>query len=139
MAKKSGAGRAKITIDWKVVEKYLVAGCTGEQVAAALGIHADTLYNRCQEVKKKTFSDYSAEKRQKGNTLLHAKQFQSALGGNITMQIWLGKQRLGQEENPNKKLPGFDEKVGRVFDFLLNVSDERSFGRALPKKEEKDG
>ena len=45
------------------------------------------------------FSLYSLKFKQKGDSILKAKQFESAITDkNITMQIWLGKQRLGQRE-----------------------------------------
>jgi len=89
---------AKIPIDWKQVENLLMAGCSGVEIAASLGIHEDTLYNRCiKDLGYNSFSAFSAIFRQKGDSLLKAKQFESAVKDkNITMQIWLGKQRLGQ-------------------------------------------
>jgi len=50
--------RPKKNIDWKEVDKYLVAGATGTEVAAVLGIHPETLYGRCKEDHKIGFSDY---------------------------------------------------------------------------------
>jgi len=47
---------------------------------------------------------------------LEDKQWEVAMDGNIQMLIWLGKQYLGQSDNPNdvndNELPsGFDLKV----------------------------
>ena len=50
--KKSNAGRKKVVIDWKRVDKSLMSGSNGVQVSAMLGVHPDTLYNKCKEVKK---------------------------------------------------------------------------------------
>ncbi|NGX31971.1 MAG: hypothetical protein K1060chlam4_00009 [Candidatus Anoxychlamydiales bacterium] len=69
MAKKS-LGRKKIPIDWKEVEKYLMASVSGNKIAASLGICDDTLFSRCEEDHKVNFSVYSAKKRQKGVTKL---------------------------------------------------------------------
>lgn len=33
-----------------------------------------------------------------GDNLLRAAQYKAAMGGNTTMLIWLGKQRLGQSD-----------------------------------------
>jgi len=90
--------KTKVKIDWKQVENLLMAGCSGVEIAASLGIHEDTLYNRCiKDLGYNSFSAFSAIFRQKGDSLLKAKQFESAVKDkNITMQIWLGKQRLGQ-------------------------------------------
>jgi hypothetical protein len=85
-------------VDWEKVDKYLQAQCDGVSVASILGISADTLYLRCVEEKEMTFTAYSAKKKAEGVQLLKAKQFQTAMSGNVTMQIWLGKQYAGQRE-----------------------------------------
>lgn len=95
------AGRKRIKIDWKKVDNALIAGANGVQVAALFGIHPDTLYIRCKEVHKMDFSAYLSEKREKGNSLLLAKQYDLAMKGDRGMLIWLGKNRLGQSENRN--------------------------------------
>ena len=96
---KNKAGRAEITIDWKQVENLLMAGCSGAEIAASLGMHPETLYDRVVKEFKISFTDYSYKYKQKGDSLLKAKQFESAIKDkNIPMQIWLGKQRLGQKD-----------------------------------------
>ncbi len=92
------AGRPEIAIDWTKVEELLIKGATGPQAAAAVGVHPETMYDRCVKEYGVSFTDYSSEKRSKGDSALHAKQFETAMKGNSTMQIWLGKQRLGQKE-----------------------------------------
>ena len=121
-------GRPKITINWAEVDKYLIAGTSGQHIADTLGICNDTLFNRCKEIYKMNFSDYSAKKRQKGNSMLHYKQFQVAMGGNVSMLVWLGKQRLGQKEDP-RSVEGFDGKLGEFLDYLKGMEK---------KKEDKD-
>jgi hypothetical protein len=95
---KNVMGRHRIIVDWEKVDKYLQAQCDGVSVASILGISADTLYLRCVEEKEMTFTAYSAKKKAEGVQLLKAKQFQTAMSGNVTMQIWLGKQYAGQRE-----------------------------------------
>jgi len=95
----SEAGRPTIPIDWDRVDRLLSVHCPGTEVAAALGIHADTLYLACVREKGKSFTDYTAEKRQKGNTLLREAQANKALvDQDNTMLIWLGKVWLGQTD-----------------------------------------
>ncbi len=91
-------GRGQVTIDWDTVGKLLEAGCSGESIATQLGIHRTTLYNRCKNDTGLTFSTFSQQKKMLGDNLLRAKQYQTAMSGNVTMQIWLGKQRLGQSD-----------------------------------------
>lgn len=92
------AGRPAAIIDWKTVDRLLQANCTGTQIASRLGIHADTLYRACQNEHKVDFTAYSQQKREHGDTLLNEQQFALAMKGNLGMLIWLGKQRLGQQD-----------------------------------------
>jgi len=94
----SKTGRTPAVIDWDTVGKLLEAGCSGESIATQLGIHRTTLYNRCKADLGLTFSTFSQQKKMLGDNLLRAKQYQTAMSGNVTMQIWLGKQRLGQTD-----------------------------------------
>lgn len=100
-------GAPKAKIDWKVVGDMLAAGCRGTEVAASIGIAPYTLYERCSEDKGILFTHFAQECREKGNSMLHAAQFKNAMKGNTSMQIWLGKQRLGQrdKEEPDKNPP----------------------------------
>lgn len=97
-----GAGRPVIEIDMKVVDDLLIQGSNGVQVAAYLGIHEDTLYTRIQAEYGITFSDYTAKKRSKGDSILHAAQFKKAARGDNTMLVWLGKNRLGQRDGEDR-------------------------------------
>jgi hypothetical protein len=98
MAKKKGAGRPKVEINWNKVNKALEAGANGVQVAAMLGIHFNTLSKRCKDDNKCDFCDYLTQKRESGNQKLLTVQFDTALEGDRSMMIWLGKQRLGQKD-----------------------------------------
>jgi hypothetical protein len=90
--------RPKTIIDWNKVDKYLQAQCDGVGIAGLLGIHPNTLYKACDETYKISFSVYSEQKKSEGKELLRAKQFQTAMEGEKTLQIWLGKQYLGQRD-----------------------------------------
>lgn len=91
-------GRPKANIDWAKVDAYLKAQCTGTAIASIFGIHPDTLYLACEKKFKMGFSEYSAQKKAEGAEILKAKQYQTAMDGNVSMQIWLGKQYLGQKD-----------------------------------------
>lgn len=98
-------GRPKANIDWHKVDNLLKAQCDGVGIAGILGVSPDTLYRACQEEHNIGFADYSAQRKSEGKELLRAKQFDSAMSGDKTMLVWLGKQYLGQRdktENENK-------------------------------------
>lgn len=103
---KLAAHRPAIPIDWNMVDRYLESDCTGTEIAGVIGCHPHTLYERCVQEKGITFSEYSAQKRSKGDALLRAKQFAEAMRGDRGMLIWLGKQRLGQKENHDVNVNG---------------------------------
>lgn len=91
--------RPKLKVDWKLVDDLLIKGCTGTEIAARLGMHAETLYKRCEKECRVGFSAYSQEKRAIGDALIRATQFDLAVRERDRgMLIWLGKNRLKQTE-----------------------------------------
>lgn len=103
--------RPEIPIDWKKVDDLLIAGCLGTEIAAHFNIHPDTFYRRVEEKFGMGYTAYSNEKRFKGDSILRAKQFETAIKGNVTMQIWLGKQRLDQKEHFDAPSAPNDQKL----------------------------
>ena len=115
-----------IPIDWNEVNKYIECGAKGTEVASALGMHPDTLYKRCNEEHGMVYTAYSATKRQKGDLMLHAKQYQVAMNGNTTMLIWLGKQRLGQLEQPRNN-EEFSGSLSVLLQAMHSIKDSGQF------------
>jgi hypothetical protein len=123
------ANRPKIPIDWKIVDRCLQSACSGVEIAGLLGCHADTLYDRCLQEKGITFTAYSAEKRSNGDALLKLEQMALALtgkGGDKTMLVWLGKQRLGQREDPHYEST-FNGQLASILDLFKNVRTQEDF------------
>jgi len=96
-------GRPKAIIDWDRVGKMCEAGASGVGIAATLGIDEGTLRKRSETDHNCSFSEFSRQKKAKGDELLRVAQFNTAMKGNVTMQIWLGKQRLGQADKTENK------------------------------------
>jgi len=89
----------KININWSEVSEYLQAGCSGVEIASKLGIHENTLYQRCRTDLNVEFMAYSQQKRASGEALLKKTQFDMAvIDKDRSMLIWLGKNRLGQTD-----------------------------------------
>ena len=114
-------GNKEIPIDWKEVERLAICGCSGRQVAEAMGINYDTLYKRCKKDQKMMWGEYSSRKKAKGDALLYSRQFQMALEKDRGMLIWLGKNRLGQRDNPEQK-EVFNGELAQVLDYLKNAN-----------------
>lgn len=93
------AGRPKANIDWKIVDKYLQAQCNSQGIASILGIAEDTLRRRCEIDHNMNYSEYCRLKKESGLEMLRAKQYSTAMAGDKTMLVWLGKQYLDQSES----------------------------------------
>lgn len=85
-------GRPKIKIDYELAGKLANIHCTQEEIASHLGVSVDTLQ---RDVK---FCGIYKKGMDEGRMSLRRMQFKAASDGNITMQIWLGKQLLSQSD-----------------------------------------
>jgi hypothetical protein len=95
---KAKTGRPLIEIDPKVVEGMAGVGATNVEIADFLGVDEATIRAR--------FPDILTKARSGMRTRLRQAQYKLALGGNATMQIWLGKQMLGQRDQLALEGPG---------------------------------
>ena len=106
ITEKPTRGRPKKFIDLAMVEKLAHIQCTHVEIASALGVSTDTL------TRNKDFAEVYKRGAEGGRKSLRRMQFESASKGNVTMQIWLGKQYLDQTDhsiNEVRKLPSFGE------------------------------
>lgn len=136
-------GRTKIPIDWDEVDKYLIAGSPGTAIAAIYGYSVHTLYDRCVAEHGVTFSEYSRQKKSKGDELLRMKQFSEAMKGDKTLLIWLGKNRLQQKEKHELTHEGKmecnivnygDSPIGK----WKNEEEKDEIEKYLPEKKQND-
>ena len=89
-AEPAKVGRPKIKIDAALVEKLAGIGCPNKEIASIVGCSVDTL--------DRHFADVITKGRENGKTRIRQKQIQMALGGNVAMLIWVGKNMLGQTD-----------------------------------------
>ena len=92
------AGQPKKEIDFETAKRLCYIQCTGEEVAAVLGVDYETLATRIREEYEQDFPTFRNEHSAGGKASLRRMQWKAAEGGNVTMQIWLGKQNLGQTD-----------------------------------------
>lgn len=85
---KNKGGRPRKSLDVEMIEKLASIGCTIEEIASVVGCCRDTLHRR--------FSDTLKKGQDTAKVSLRRMQWRSAATGNVTMQIWLGKNMLGQ-------------------------------------------
>jgi hypothetical protein len=93
-------------VDPDEVYRMSLLGCTMEEMAQFFQIDRETL--------KYNFWDYIKQGESETRQRLRNAQIELALKGNATMLIWLGKQMLGQSDNPvnqdaSKILPWQDQ------------------------------
>lgn len=77
-------------VDEKDVEKLASMGCTMKEIATFCECSVDTLERR--------FAEAVAKGRENGKIALRRMQWQSAQKGNVVMQMFLGKNLLGQSD-----------------------------------------
>ena len=92
---KNPTGRPPVTVDAEKVELMAAMGCTVEEIAAELRISKRTLMRRQKDPK---FLESIERGKARGRATLRRLQWKSANAGNVTAQIWLGKQLLGQRD-----------------------------------------
>jgi hypothetical protein len=71
------------------------------EIAAFFNVHVDTITNNFQDIYEKG--------RENGKAKIRDLQLNAAYKGNVTMLIWLGKQYLGQTDQPTN-----NEETGKI-------------------------
>ena len=90
---------AQNRINKQEFEKLCGMWATKNDIAGFFDVSEDTVETWCKKnYDGDTFSVVYKKKSAKGNVSLRQAQLKSALNGNVTMQVWLGKQHLGQKE-----------------------------------------
>ena len=79
----------------KQLEGLCQIQCTYAEIAAVMGVELTTVERWAQNPHWRAIMDRG---KRSGFVSLRRAQFQLALAGNATMQIWLGKQLLGQRD-----------------------------------------
>lgn len=92
------AGPPPIAIDEQLVEGLATIHCTSEEIATIVGVNKSTLERNCAALLEKG--------RAQGKSSLKRQQFKSAMAGNATMLIWLGKNYLNQTDKVATEITG---------------------------------
>lgn len=112
--------------EWASVDYMITIHCTGEEIAGVLGMDYDTLNRNSKEQKGMPISEYIKQGTAKGKMSLRRMQWKSAENGNTTMQIWLGKQWLGQKDTiaNDVKVMNVNDEVKAVVDNMINEYEQ---------------
>ena len=122
MKKKPGPKKGKPTKpmtdkDFERVTGMIEIACTAEEIASVMGYSVDTLDRRLKERGFDNFADAYKRYSGLGKASLRRVQFQAAQGGNVTMMIWLGKQWLGQSDQPED---GISDDIADAIRSVIN-------------------
>ena len=104
-------GRPQKQIDKEIFEKLCNIQCTQEEIAGVFECSIDTINRWCKRTYKETFADIYKKKSASGKMSLRRWQFDTAKRGNATMQIWLGRQYLGQTDRTEIETTGADNNI----------------------------
>lgn len=92
-----------IKIDKDIFENLCEIQCTKEEIAKVFNCSTRTILRFCKDTYGETFETVYSQFLESGKASIRRMQFASAKNGSITMQIWLGKQYLGQTDKPDKE------------------------------------
>jgi hypothetical protein len=95
-------GRPPVEINWHEFDKLCALHCTQVEIAEWFGCTDDTIQTHVKTKWGIGFSEYFKKKSSIGKLSLRRKQFEMALDGSVPMAIWMGKQTLGQREQPEE-------------------------------------
>jgi len=95
---KNKGGRPKKQINYELLSKLCKMQCTGDECASVLDMSYESLNNKLKAECHGGFLDYYKRFASEGKASLRRMQWKTAESGSHVMQIWLGKQYLGQRE-----------------------------------------
>ena len=95
--------RLKKEIDQKQFENLCGLQCTLEEICGWFDVTDKTLNAWCKRTYGENFSEVFKQKRGAGKISLRRNQWKLA-EKNANMAIWLGKQYLGQKDNPEESV-----------------------------------
>lgn len=115
---KKKAGRPRIVLNedqLKHLRHMAACDCSKAEMASELGLNVDTLTdNYSEEIEKGRLS---------GKKSIRVMQMKVALGGNVAMLIWLGKNKLGQTDKMEQKIDvTHEDEIKRLSEMLLKAA-----------------
>lgn len=122
--------RPRKKIDKEQFEKLCGLQCTIEEICCYFDCDDKTLSAWCQRTYKKRFSEIFKIKRGSGKISLRRKQFETAMAGNPTMLIWLGRNYLGQTDRIDVAVE--DKREGRLADLIEGLKEDDLYTETTP-------
>ena len=111
-------------IDTQAITKLAQLHCTFDAIAEFCDVSTKTLQRNYVHLIKKG--------REMGRISLRRAQFEKALGGNVAMQIWLGKQHLDQRDKIEQT--NFNEPLPLIIEGESKTLNNKSNGKVNGKE-----
>ncbi len=116
---KKPTGRPRLEVDLDLASRLASIMCTGQEIADVLQVSYDTVERRVRETFEMSFADWLKRHQAVGKSSLRRMQWKTAENGNVTMQIWIGKQYLGQSDKQEISVNGYmsaeiSEKISQI-------------------------
>lgn len=121
-------GRPRKEIDKKIFENLCALQCTEVEILDWFEISEKTLNSWCKRTYGKTFSQVFREKRGTGKISLRRTQWHLA-EKSASMAIWLGKQYLGQSDNPAPDYTEEEKKDDALSASLKELAEDMESGK----------
>lgn len=115
-------GRPPLVLDKRMLAGYAALQATYEQIAAVFGVDPNTITENAE------YRAIVEKERQAGLMSLLRAQWRTALNGNATMQIWLGKLYLKQNPLDARPLGNDGDDDGDAMPMLVV---ERTVGEGM--------
>jgi hypothetical protein len=110
--------RPRKKIDETQVEELAALGCTASEIATVVHCSESTV--------KVRFHTSLVKGRERLKTNLRRQQYQSASQGSVAMQIWLGRQYLGQSNHVEFSLDEIDKRLEMELRRVAGDDDENN-------------
>ena len=140
MTEKRPVGRPRKDLtdkEWEMLLSMLRINCTQVECCSVLDMDDDTLERNIAERGGVNFSQLYKRYAGQGKTSLRRMQYTSAEAGNVTMQIWLGKQWLGQTDKNEIKQETMHTVNEALVEQIKNMDFDNiiALGKGLDKLE----
>lgn len=124
--------RPRKEINEEQLRQLAAIQCTMKEMAAVMDCSVDTL--------ERNFAELIKKGQDEGKSSLRRAQYKSAMGGNATMLIWLGKQFLGQKDNSVDQVsPETSKQFHGVMQQLAQMQKSRHNTQSENKQTEGEG
>jgi len=129
--------RPKKELDWRIVEKKMEAGCSAKEIAGSM-CDIGTFYDRFKEEYGVSFSNYSQQFYEEGNSNIRWIQYMKAMSGNIPMMSLLGRERLGQGKEEVQTSP-FEDIIAMRHENMMLKAEMHEIKEMLNANKSKAG